>query len=81
MQDNMEWRTIAYISQSLSDTEQRYAQVEKEALAITWAGERLSQYIIGLQFTAETDHKPLLARLGTKALDDFPPRVLRFRLR
>ena len=81
MQDNMEWRPIAYISRSLSDTEQRYAQVEKEALAITWACERLSQYLIGLQFTAETDHKPLLALLGTKALDDLPPRVLRFRLR
>uniref|UniRef100_A0A4W5K9F3 ribonuclease H n=1 Tax=Hucho hucho TaxID=62062 RepID=A0A4W5K9F3_9TELE len=81
MQDNMEWRPIAYISRSLSDTEQRYAQVEKEALAITMACERLSQYLIGLQFTAETDHKPLLALLGTKARDDLPPRVLCFRLR
>ena len=55
MQDNMEWRPIAYISRSLSDTEKIYAQVEKEALAITWACERLSQYLIGLQFTAETE--------------------------
>ncbi|CDQ60651.1 unnamed protein product [Oncorhynchus mykiss] len=82
MQDNMEWRPIAYISRSLSDTEQRYAQVEKEALeALAIAFERLSQYLIGRQFTAETDHKPLLALLGKKALDDLPPRVLRFRLR
>lgn len=80
-EENMQWRPVAYISRSLSDTEQRYAQVEKEALAVTWACERLSSYLIGLQFTIETDHKPLLALLGTKALDDLPPRIQRFRLR
>ncbi|XP_062859493.1 uncharacterized protein LOC134321620 [Trichomycterus rosablanca] len=80
-QDNIEWRPVAYISRSLSETEQRYAQVEKEALAVTWACERLSSYLIGLQFTIETDHKPLIVLLGTKALDDLPPRIQRFRLR
>ena len=50
-------------------------------MVITRACERLSQHLIGLQFTAATNHKPLLAQLGTKALDDLPPRVLRFRLR
>ncbi|KAJ8346650.1 hypothetical protein SKAU_G00280510 [Synaphobranchus kaupii] len=80
-QDNMEWRPVAYISRSLSETEQRYAQVEKEALAVTWACERLNSYIIGLQFTVETDRKPLLALLRTKALDDLPPRIQRFCLR
>ena len=29
----------------------------------------------------ETDHKPLVPLVGTKHLDDLPPRVLRFRLR
>ena len=29
----------------------------------------------------ETEHKPLVPLLGTKALDELPPRVLRFRLR
>jgi len=81
MQRHMEWRPIAYISRSLSETEQSYAQVEKEALAVTWACERLSTYLLGLSFTIETDHKPLLALLRTKALDDLPPRVQRFRLR
>lgn len=80
-QDNMECRPIAYISRSLSETEQRYAQVEKEALVVTWACERLSEYLVGLQFTIETDYKPLLALLGSKVLDDLPPRVQRFRLR
>ena len=30
----------------MTETEQRYAQIVKEALALTWACERLSQYLI-----------------------------------
>ena len=75
------FRPVVYLSRSLTDTERRYSQIEKEALATTWACERLSNYLIGLPFTVETDHKPLVPLLGTKALDELPPRVLRFRLR
>ncbi len=32
-----EWRPVAYASRAMSDTERRYAQIEKEALAVTWA--------------------------------------------
>ena len=35
------WRPVAFASRLLSDTETRYAQVEKEALALTWAAEKL----------------------------------------
>ena len=31
-----DWKPVAYASRSLSETECRYAQIEKEALAITW---------------------------------------------
>ena len=31
--------------------------------------------------TIETDHKPLVSLLGSKQLNDLPPRILRFRLR
>ena len=65
----------------MSDTEQRCAQIEKEALAITWACEKFSDYILGKSITIETDHKPLVPLLGTKQLDKLPPRVLRFQLR
>ncbi|KAL0174321.1 hypothetical protein M9458_030289 [Cirrhinus mrigala] len=51
--------------QGLSEAEKHYAQIEKEALA----------------YRLETDHKPLLSLLSTKALDELPPRILRFRLR
>ena len=76
-----EWRPVAYASRAMSETERCYAQIEKEALAITWACEKFRTYILGLTFTIETDHKPLIPLLSTKSLDSLPPRVIRFRLR
>ncbi|XP_027869193.1 uncharacterized protein K02A2.6-like [Xiphophorus couchianus] len=76
-----EWRPVAYVSRSLTQTEQRYAQVEKEALSLTWACERFSNYLVGKHFQMETDHKPLLSLLSSQMLDDLPPRIQRFRMR
>ena len=76
-----EWRPVVFASRSMSETETRYAQIEKEALAITWACDKFSIYILGRQFTVETDHKPLVPLLSSKQLDSLPPRILRFRLR
>ena len=76
-----QWRAVAFASRTMTETEVRYAQIEKEALALTWACEKFSMYLIGRSFTLETDHKPLLSLLGQKNLDSLPPRVLRFRLR
>lgn len=80
-QSDSTWKPVAYASRSLTDTEKRYAQIEKEALASTWACEKFSTYILGKKFLIQTDHKPLVPLLGTKHLDSLPPRVLRFRLR
>ena len=71
------WKPVAYISRAMTETGQRYAQVEKEALAVTWARERLSDYLIGKHFHIETDHKPLVSLLGNKNLSELPPRLLR----
>jgi len=76
-----QWKPVAYASRSMTETEKRYAQIEKEALATTWACEKFSTYILGMRFLIETDHKPLVPLLGTKHLDSLPPRILRFRLR
>lgn len=76
-----EWRPVAFISRSMTDAERRYAQIEKEALALTWACERFQSYLVGMDFMIHTDHKPLISLLGSRALDDLPPRILRFRLR
>lgn len=78
---NSSWKPVAYASWLTTETERRYAQKEKEALAITWACEKFADYILGKKFTIETDHKPLVPLLGTKHLDGLPPRVLRFQLR
>ena len=75
------WRPVSYASRSMTETERRYAQIEKEALATTWACEKFSDYLLGKHFQVETDHKPLVPLLGTKHLDTLPPRILRFRLR
>jgi len=75
------WHPVAYASRSMTNTEHRYAQIEKEALAITWACEKCSSYIIGNHILLETDHKPLVPLLTYKHLENLPPRVLRFRLR
>ena len=74
-------KPVYYISRSLTNTEQKYAVIEKEALATTWACERFNDYILGLQFTVETDYKPLAPLLTTTELYKMPPRIQRFRLR
>ena len=65
----------------MTDTERLYAQIEKEALATTWACEKFADYIVGKHIVIETDHKPLVPLLSRKRLENLPPRILRFRLR
>ena len=76
------WGPVVYVSRSLTPTERRYAQIEKEALALTWACTRFRDYLIGITFTLETDHKPLISLLGTaQSLDQLPPRIQRMKMR
>ena len=42
---------VAYASRLMTDTERRYAQIEKEALATTWALEH--RQIYSSEFTSE----------------------------
>ena len=41
------WKPVAYSSRTLSESERHYAQIEKEALASTWACEKFADYILG----------------------------------
>ena len=81
VQDDGSTKATAYASRSLTSTEQRYAQIEKEDLATKWACEKFADYILGKEFKIETDHKPLIPMLGSKCLQDLPPRIQRFRMR
>ena len=58
-----EGKPIAYASRSLTSTEQRWFQIEKELLAIVFAAERFHQYIYGKEVEVESDRKPLEAIL------------------
>ena len=71
--NKQEWRPVAYASRAMSETETRYAQIEKEALATTWACKKFSTYILGKHISIKTDHKPLVPLLGSKHLDNLPP--------
>ena len=43
---------IAFASKSLTDAETRYANIERELLAIVFACQRFSTYLLGRSFTA-----------------------------
>ena len=52
-------KPIAYASRKLNDVEKRYAQIDKEALAIIFGVKRFHQYLYGRRFSICSDHKPL----------------------
>lgn len=70
---------ISYASKSLSKTERRYCQTEKEALAIIWSVEKFRLYLLGREFELETDHRPLTAIF--KPTSQPPGRIERWVLR
>ena len=53
-------RPIAYFSRKLLPRESRYSTVEKECLAIKLGVEAFSVYLIGREFTIQTDHRSLV---------------------
>lgn len=75
-------RVVAYASRSLTDVERRYAQIEREALAVVWACERFHVYIYGSPqpIIVVTDHKPLLHMYGNPN-SKLPMRIERWSLR
>ena len=52
-------KAVCYASKSLTETEKRYSQMEKENLAIVWAIEHWHIYLFGHKFTLISDAKSL----------------------
>ncbi|KAL5496422.1 hypothetical protein EMCRGX_G012702 [Ephydatia muelleri] len=65
-------KPIAYPSRALTDTEKRYAQIEKQLLAVVYALEKFNQYVYGKTVQVESDHKPLES-ITKKSLCQVPP--------
>lgn len=60
----------------MSKSEQKWAQIEKELLAIVFACQRFHYYLYGREFTVESDHKPL-ETLVKRDIDDVTARLQR----
>ena len=57
-------RPIANASKTLTDTQKRYLQIQKEALSIIFSLKKYHQFPYGRPFILVTDHKPLISMLG-----------------
>ena len=56
---SQEGHPVIYVSRKLSQTEQNYSNIEREAPARVFVVTRLKQFLLGRRFTLQTDHKPL----------------------
>ena len=72
---------VAYASKALTESQQNYAQIEKEMLAIVFGCERFHDFLYGQNVvTVGSDHKPLEAILK-KPIHQSPLRLQKMILR
>ena len=72
-------RPFTFASKSLTPTEQRYANIEREMLAVVFGCKRFHTYVYAKNCTIESDHKPL-EMIKKKNLGAAPPRLQRMLL-
>ena len=73
-------KPIAFGSKTLTTCERRYANIERELLAIVWRAQKFHTYVYGRRVIVETDHKPLES-IFRKSLNDAPSRLQRMLLK
>ena len=74
-------RPLEFASRTMTETERRYSQIEKECLALVFGCTRFDHYLHGREkITAVTDHKPLETILA-KSINSAPKRLQRMMLR
>ena len=75
--DNGKLQPVAFTSSSMSTTEQRYSQIEKECLAICNCFQKFDQWLYGkADIVVHTDHQPL-ETIIKKPLNKAPARLQR----
>lgn len=74
-----EERPVAYASRTLTDAETRYAQIEKELLAVVFAYTKFKDYAYGKPTVIETDHEHLVTILK-KPIQTAPAQLQRMLL-
>lgn len=77
MQDG---RPKCYASRSLTETESRYSNKEREVLAACWPLEKSNHYVFREKGIIATDHKPLES-IRKRAITSASPRLQRLLLK
>ena len=78
-QPDGEMKPGAFVSRPATSTEIIYARLRKRPLPSH--GIVSTDYLVGLRFHIQTDHKPLVPLFSSKNLDYLPLRIQRFRLK
>lgn len=71
---------IGFVSRALTECERRYAQIEKELLAIVFGMEKFHHFVYGQKVEIHSDHKPLEV-IMTKEIHKITSRLQRMMLR
>ena len=71
---------IEFASRALTDSQRKWAKIEKELLSVVFALERFHQYTYGRQVMIQNDHKPL-ENILSKPLGEAPKRLQNLMMR
>ena len=74
------WLPVTYVSRAITETQRKYAPIEREALAIQFSCDCFHLYIYGRPVQLETNRKPLVV-VFKKALNACPARLQRIRFK
>ena len=75
------YQPVHYVSRTLTETERKYTQIERETLAVEFSTNRLQMYLLGSQeFQIATNHKPLIPIFNNPSAK-LPPRLERLRMK
>lgn len=70
-QKDGKWKPIMLGSRSLTSAEYRYAPIEAELNALTWALRKAQKFLLGAtKFIVFTDHRPLVSLVNKRRLDE-----------